>query len=147
MRSRSASVVATHRRCFACGQANSEGLHLHFEKTETGVAAEFMPQNYHSGYPGILHGGLASTILDSAMTNCLLMNGVSAKTARLNIRFRGEIRIDTPLEVTAVEVSHKGRVHKLTSQIIQEGKVKAEAEASFMREKDTGKVLEERQVV
>jgi len=30
------------------------------------------------GYPGIVHGGIIATILDCAMTNCLLMKGISA---------------------------------------------------------------------
>jgi len=53
------------RMCFVCGIDNSIGLHLHFYPDDEGrCIARFRPQPHHQGYPGQLHGGLISTLLD-----------------------------------------------------------------------------------
>ena len=51
--------------CFVCGIDNPIGLHLKFYTDDEGrCIARFRPQPQHQGYPGQLHGGLISTILD-----------------------------------------------------------------------------------
>ena len=53
------------RMCFVCGIDNPIGLHLSFYTDDQGrCIARFRPQPHHQGYPGQLHGGLISTILD-----------------------------------------------------------------------------------
>jgi acyl-coenzyme A thioesterase PaaI-like protein len=53
------------RMCFVCGIENPIGLNLHFYTDEEGrCIARFRPKSEHQGYPGHLHGGLISTLLD-----------------------------------------------------------------------------------
>jgi acyl-coenzyme A thioesterase PaaI-like protein len=53
------------RMCFVCGIDNPIGLHLSFYTDEEGrCIARFRPKPEHQGYPGHLHGGLISTLLD-----------------------------------------------------------------------------------
>jgi acyl-coenzyme A thioesterase PaaI-like protein len=53
------------RMCFVCGIDNPIGLHLAFYTDEEGrCIARFRPKSEHQGYPGHLHGGLISTLLD-----------------------------------------------------------------------------------
>jgi len=53
------------RMCFVCGIDNPIGLHLSFYTDDQGrCVARFRPQPQHQGYPGQLHGGIISTILD-----------------------------------------------------------------------------------
>jgi len=53
------------RMCFVCGIENAIGLHLSFYTDDEGrTVARFRPRPEHQGYPGQLHGGLISTLLD-----------------------------------------------------------------------------------
>lgn len=55
--------------CFACAPArlNPDGLNLVFEKTEKGARTRlWIPKRFQS-YPGFLHGGVVSGILDETM--------------------------------------------------------------------------------
>jgi uncharacterized protein (TIGR00369 family) len=46
------------------------------------------PDELHQGWPGIVHGGLLSTVLDEAMSHAVLAAGMTAVTAELRVRFR-----------------------------------------------------------
>jgi acyl-coenzyme A thioesterase PaaI-like protein len=53
------------RMCFVCGVDNPIGLHLSFYTDDEGqTVARFRPGPEHQGYPGHLHGGIISTLLD-----------------------------------------------------------------------------------
>lgn len=55
------------KMCFVCGLKNVAGLKASFYETEDGaLVATFTPAAVHQSYPGRLHGGIASTILDTA---------------------------------------------------------------------------------
>ena len=63
-----------HPNCFACSSQNGAGLQLKFHKDEDGtVFGKFLADPKFEGYSGIIHGGIIATLLDSAMTHCLLM--------------------------------------------------------------------------
>jgi acyl-coenzyme A thioesterase PaaI-like protein len=56
------------RMCFVCGIDNPIGLHLAFYTDDEGrCIAHFRPKPAHQGYPGQLHGGVISSLLDEAM--------------------------------------------------------------------------------
>jgi len=55
----------------------------------------------YQGYPGFLHGGISSLLMDSAMANCLFAHRISAMTARLIVRFLLPVAIDQPAVVKA----------------------------------------------
>ncbi len=53
------------RMCFVCGVENPIGLKLAFYTDQEGrCVARFRPKREHKGYPGQLHGGIVSTLLD-----------------------------------------------------------------------------------
>jgi hypothetical protein len=53
------------RMCFVCGVDNPIGLHLAFYTDDEGrCIARFQPKPQHQGYPGQLHGGIISSLLD-----------------------------------------------------------------------------------
>lgn len=55
--------------CFACAPAerNPDGLNLVFEETADGARTRFsLPASFES-YPGYLHGGIVSAVLDETM--------------------------------------------------------------------------------
>ncbi|MCE0492581.1 PaaI family thioesterase [Vibrio salinus] len=63
-----------------------------------------MAQKYQ-GYGGLLHGGIAGTMLDSVMTHCLMQRGIKGLTAELNIKYH------KPIEVGSI-VSIYGKINK-----------------------------------
>ena len=66
-----------HGRCLLCGQESLSGMKLAFSvQTDRSVLATFHCERLLQGYPGMLHGGLTSAVLDAAMTNALFAIGV-----------------------------------------------------------------------
>src|SRR5688500_10191072 len=87
------------RWCYACGDLNPIGFHLHFGMEDDWAVAPFVATQEHQGYPGFVHGGVVSTLLDEAMGWATYGRGIWAITARMETRFRAIVPIDVPLEV------------------------------------------------
>jgi len=128
----SANAPKLHLGCFACG-SGADGLHLRFvSKGESAVSAEWFCRRKYQSYSGILHGGVIATILDAAMTNCLLFRGISGVTARMCLHYSEPVRTDAKLTVEASIARSRPPLHELRAEITQNGRLKATAEASFM---------------
>ena len=54
--------------CWVCGQENPVGFHIRLRLDGEAVTAEFAPQTIHSGYTGVVHGGVLAALLDEAMS-------------------------------------------------------------------------------
>jgi uncharacterized protein (TIGR00369 family) len=122
-----------HPWCVVCTRVHQAGLGLRFKLQDDGsVEARFACNAAYQGYGGVLHGGIAATLLDGAMTNCLFAHGVAAVTAEMTVRFRSPIEVGTPLTARA----WISRVHKplygVQAELVQEGQVKATAAGRFM---------------
>jgi uncharacterized protein (TIGR00369 family) len=126
--------VNLHRNCFACSSNNGIGLGLKFYKHEDGtVFGNFFADPKFEGYSGIIHGGIVATLLDSAMTQCLLMKNTPALTARLSIRYSLPIRTGSIVKVEARIVKKSHKIFFLEGGAFVEGKRVANAEARYMK--------------
>jgi acyl-coenzyme A thioesterase PaaI-like protein len=122
------------RYCFGCGGLNPQGLHLSFRFDGARAVAEFTPQHEHQGYPGHMHGGLVTTLLDEAMGWCIAFRGVWAVTGKMNVRFREPVPLLRPVSVSAFIERDRRRWLVVKSEVRSpEGEVLAEADALFMR--------------
>ena len=123
--------------CFACGEQNPIGLHLHFFWIPNGVLAFFTPRHEHQSYDGRMHGGLITVLLDEIMGNYLFKKeGVPAYTARIDLRFRTPVKIGTTIRCEGHEVKRKGRLVIMEGVITNpDGTVAAEATSTLMLEK------------
>jgi acyl-coenzyme A thioesterase PaaI-like protein len=123
-----------HQRCVVCGASNPHGLAVHFRASPDGrgVEASVDCDAAFQGYDGRLHGGIVTSLLDGAMVHCLFERGQTAYTADLHVRFHGAVLTGRPAALRAWVVSSRGRLHRLAAELIQEGVVKAEAEAKFL---------------
>ena len=63
----------------------------------------------------------SGNVLDAAMTNCLLLRGVSAVTAELNIRYRAPLRVGGCATVRASIVRARPPVYILSAEAVQDG--------------------------
>jgi uncharacterized protein (TIGR00369 family) len=122
-----------HPHCIVCGQAGDCGLGLRFRSLPDGsVEAEFACRARYQGYEGMLHGGVTSSLLDGAMTNCLFAHGIVAVTAEMTVRFRHPIAIREPLVARAHITHSQPPLHVVEAQIVQDGYVKTKATGKFM---------------
>ncbi len=129
-------IQKDHEWCLLCGNRNPRSLHLEFDPGEGEVSAEFTPGRELQGYSGIIHGGMVSALLDSAMTHCLFSQGVKALTGELNVRFLHSVRADEPLRIRAWITSSRPPLYKLKSELSQHSRIMARAEAKFMKQGD-----------
>lgn len=125
-----------HGNCLLCGRANVQGLALDFDIADDGsITTEFSCAEHLQGYSGILHGGMTSSLLDCAMTNCLFAHGIVAVTAEINVRFRHPIFLDTPLTISAKISDVQGGLYIIDSFILQKNQLKAQGSGKFMKKR------------
>lgn len=119
--------------CFGCGERNPIGLKLKFHQEEEVMKSSFVPQQEHQGYPGLMHGGIISTVLDEIMSKSINARGFIAVTARLEVRFLQGVPIGKPLRIEGWITAQKGRLIDTQGRILlEDGQVAAEARARFM---------------
>lgn len=131
-----------YQMCFACGEANPIGLHLHFFDRGDGCISFFTPKREHQSYNDRMHGGLAVTLMDEIMGNYLfLRDGIPAYTGKMETRFREPILIGEPVQIVAREVRRKGLLAVMEAKIMKkDGTVCAEAVSHMMLERKKGTV-------
>jgi len=102
------------RMCFICGLENPVGLHLHIYETEPGVVeTTYVAPEHFQGYPGVLHGGIVSAIIDEISGRALMgsdpMNPRFMFTARLEVKYRKNVPIGKPLKIVGKAGKAKSR--------------------------------------
>lgn len=121
--------------CFVCGRENPVGLQLTFyEDPESGqiVVPLNIPSRYQ-GYPGIVHGGILSTILDETTGRAINVGQDDEQfwvTAKLEMRYRQPTPTETPLTAVGWVVKKRSRTAEVAGEIrLPDGTVTAEASA------------------
>ncbi len=122
-----------HDGCVVCDPSNVAGLGLEFAVSSEGeVRAEFHLGRYLRGYAGIAHGGVTSSVLDGALTNCLFARGIVAVTGEMTVRFRHPVRIDETAVASARVTRRQAPLSVVDAEIAQGGRVVATATGKFM---------------
>jgi acyl-coenzyme A thioesterase PaaI-like protein len=124
----------TDHYCFACGANNPIGLHLKFTYGESTAEAQFTAERVYQGYPGIMHGGLVSTLLDEAMAHAVIAAHGAAVTGDLHVRLRGAgVPVGRPLRLMGRVTGRRGRLVLTEATLYDEaGSVLAQGEGKFM---------------
>lgn len=93
---------APNNRCFGCGPANEQGLRIksHVEGDE--LTAEFLPEDHHQAFGGVLNGGIAGALLDChsnwAAAHALMQaQSLAAPPCTVTAEFHVKLRAPTPL--------------------------------------------------
>lgn len=120
--------------CFACSPHNPIGLQLAFFETDEGVEATWQPGKYYEGYPGVIHGGIQSVMLDEIAAWTVYIKGkTSGVTSRLNVKFR------KPVSSKQSKITLKGKITRIQKNFVyidaflldENGVTCAEAEAVY----------------
>lgn len=122
-------------RCFACGPANPEGMHLkfYFDEPRRRAWCRFKLARRYQGPPGHAHGGIIATILDEAMGKVNKLRHVVALTSRMQVEYLRPVPLGQALIVEGHERSVRGRRHINVAEIKDpKGQVLARGRALFI---------------
>jgi acyl-coenzyme A thioesterase PaaI-like protein len=99
--------------CFGCGPKHPSGFHLSFQREGEGVVTRFTPGPHHQGPPGIMHGGLVSTVADETAAWALVAHtGKFGFTTSFSCRFHRAVRV-------GVETFARAHITKETTRIVR----------------------------
>ena len=142
------AVQNVSRMCLVCGVDNPYGLHARFYVLETEspgagaplAAAEllgvFAPGIEHQSYPGRLHGGISSAILDETIGRAILVEhpDVWGVTAEFTVRFRAPVPLSEEIRAVARITRDTSRLFEGTGEIVlEDGVVAVEARGKYLK--------------
>ena len=117
--------------CFGCGENNPIGLKLSFKWDGKTARAEATPSKLYQGWPGIVHGGIITSMLDEAMSYAVRFEGMNCLTAKMQIEFKRPALIDEPLVITSSITRNGKRVVKTKASVFtRDGTLVAEGTAT-----------------
>jgi len=126
------------KMCFVCGMKNTFGLKAFFYETEAKeLIAVFKPTEEHQSYPGRLHGGVASAILDETIGRAILINHeeeVWGVTVEFKTRFIKPIPINEELKVIARITTEGNRIFEGTGELkLRNGETAVVGEGKYIK--------------
>ncbi len=128
-------VVPPHHdpACWGCGNAPG-GIRLPQPAAEglTEYEAWFVFDERHQAAPGLVHGGLVAAALDEACGLLATWYRFPTVTARMFVRYRRPVEINTELLVRAHLVSERGRRLHVDGALTDGTNLLAEGRAAFL---------------
>jgi len=123
--------------CFACGKENPIGLHIDYHVADGICTAEFTPNENHLSWEDTVHGGIIYSALDDVTGNIPYALGLTAHTARCEIRYRKLLRKGQTILLKGWTEKQKGRLMVLRGEarLKSDNELIAECTASFLVEK------------
>ena len=128
-------VIPPHHdpACWGCGDAPG-GIHLPHPGTEglTEYEAWLSFDERHQGGPGFVHGGIIAAALDEACGLLATWYRFPNVTARIFVRYRLPVAINTELLIRARLAEERGRRLHVDGELVDGENVLAEARAAFL---------------
>jgi uncharacterized protein (TIGR00369 family) len=126
------------KMCLVCGLKNPFGLHTSFfELDNNELLAIFKPKKEHQSYPGRLHGGIISTILDEAIGRAIMIHSegdIWGVTVDLQIRFKKPVPLDEELRILGRITKDSSRFFEGTGELLlQDGTVAAKGHGKYLK--------------
>jgi acyl-coenzyme A thioesterase PaaI-like protein len=125
------------RMCLVCGVENPAGLKARFFELESGeLAGVFRPGAEHQGYPGRLHGGLASAILDETIGRAINLadTQIWGVTVEFTIKFRKPVPLDREVRAVGRITKDSSRLFEGTGEIVlEDGSVAVQAHGKYLK--------------
>ena len=123
--------VREYPNCFGCGKNNPFGLQLTFRDQGDALVTDFTPSGTHEGWPGIVHGGIISTLLYEVMENLAYRNGAVTMMRDLEINFRRPAKIGKRITAVARLELWADREMSVTATLVQNNLI-AEGSANLV---------------
>ena len=138
-------IYAPSSICFGCGPANKHGLQINSYRIEGGLRMEYMSEDHHQAFPGMVNGGIIGTLLDchgnwtaavALMDTQDLDEPPCTVTAKYDVQLRRPTPLGAMLTVTSqtTEVSEDRVSVQLTLEA--QGKVCATGSGLFVAVKE-----------
>jgi acyl-coenzyme A thioesterase PaaI-like protein len=128
-------VIPPHHdpACWGCGD-NPSGLRLPRPTAEglTQYEAYFQFRDSHQGGPGIAHGGVVAGALDEAVGLLATWYAFPAVTARIFVRYRRPVPINTEFLIRAELIEARGRRLHIDASITDGKERFAECKAALL---------------
>ncbi len=125
------------RMCAVCGVENEWGLHARFFELDGGeLLGVFQPTERHQGYPGRLHGGMASALLDETIGRAITITDPSAwgVTVELTVRYRAPVPLDAEVRALGRITRDSRRLFEGSGEIVlADGTVAVEATGRYLK--------------
>ena len=128
-------------RCFGCGPANPDGLHLASRPDGDGLVATFTGAPRHEALEGILNGGIIGALLDchsnwTAAIALMRAAGAAAPpstvTAEYHVRMKRPTPTGEPLTLRARAVDVQGDRVVVEATLEAAGRVTATCRGTFV---------------
>jgi uncharacterized protein (TIGR00369 family) len=129
------TFLPSYDACYVCGQQHPQGLRIRFfAGSDSRVHADFRPDGTHTGYDGVVHGGVISALLDELTGwSVSLKNNLLAYTAELSVRFMTPMPSDHLYFATADVTGGRGRYWEAEGSVSdREGRVYAKARGKYL---------------
>jgi len=124
------------RKCLVCGLNNDLGLHAAFYELENGeLMSVFTGKEGHQSYPGRLHGGMSSAMLDETIGRAIMITepDTFGVTIELSLKYRKPVPLDQPVRVVGRITSRSRRLFEGTGEILlEDGTVAVSATGKYM---------------
>ena len=118
--------------CFACGPRNDCGLRLRFRRDGDRVTTKYTASDHHQGFPGYLHGGVITALLDEVMSRVSVLEGQWTMTARMDVRFRSPVMMEQTVTVAGEKVRDRGGFFEARGRVeLPDGSVAADATGTY----------------
>lgn len=130
-------VQNVSRMCAMCGTENPSSLKARFLELEDGeLLSVFTPLAEHQSYPGRLHGGISSAMLDETIGRAINMldPGVWGVTVELTVRYRKPVPLDGEIHAIGRITRDSRRLFEGSGEIVlPDGTVAVEASGKYMK--------------
>lgn len=117
--------------CFVCGRKNPHGLYMTFyDNGENEVLSEYTVPEAFQGYPGVVHGGIVSAMLDEVVARVSMIKDRHRfmMSVKLEVKFRHPVPTETPLKIVGRIVRLGSRLGKAVGEIyVPDGQLVAES--------------------
>lgn len=127
----------TSKYCFVCGEENKSGLAARFYELENHeVVAIFTASKDHCSYPGRMHGGVISAMLDETIGRAILIDepDVFGVTVDLSVQFKKPVPLETELRLVARITRNRSRIFEGTGELLlPDGTVAATGYGKYMK--------------
>ena len=140
---RAIQVQLPDQPCWGCGPNNPHGLRIKSYWSGDTTVCTWQPEPYHTGWPGILNGGILASLVDchcvcTAISDAAVHEGCSAEalifaTGSLVISYLHPVPVDSAVELTARITERTPRKTRVECTVIAGGELCARAEVLAIR--------------